>query len=93
MLAELGSTLCITIPDLYEWWLAKFDTESSIPDSKYTYLTSLWGWFHLLQQAIHMITGFLIVSLKSPDDVIQGISKLDNLLKVSVFQIYKDNEK
>lgn len=33
---------------------------------------------------------FAIIKVKSPQDVIQGISKLDYLLKVSVFQIYKD---
>lgn len=33
---------------------------------------------------------FAIIKVKSSDDMIQGISKLDYLLKVSVFQIYKD---
>ena len=31
----------------------------------------------------------VIVTQKSTQDVIQGTSKLDNLLKVSVFQVYK----
>jgi hypothetical protein len=34
----------------------------------------------------------IIISLKKKQDVLQGISKLDILLKVSMFQVYKDIE-
>lgn len=34
----------------------------------------------------------LFIYIKKSDDVLQGISKLDYLLRVSVFQVYK-NEK
>jgi len=33
---------------------------------------------------------FTIIKLKSSQDILQGISKLDYLLKVSIFQVYKD---
>mmetsp|Transcript_3240 Transcript_3240/g.4934 ORF Transcript_3240/g.4934 Transcript_3240/m.4934 type:complete len:102 (+) Transcript_3240:1113-1418(+) len=33
-----------------------------------------------------------LLYLKSSQDILQGISKLDYLLKVSVFQLYKDKE-
>lgn len=33
---------------------------------------------------------WLMVKVKSPDDILTGINKLDYLLKVSVFQIYKN---
>ena len=38
--------------------------------------------------AVSMI--FFILFFKSTDDILQGISKLDYLLKVSIFQFYKD---
>ena len=31
----------------------------------------------------------IILFVKSSEDILQGVSKLDNLLKVSVFQKYK----
>ena len=34
---------------------------------------------------------FVIIRLKSSQDILQGINKLDCLLKVSVFQVYKDS--
>jgi hypothetical protein len=35
----------------------------------------------------------IILYLKKDEDILQGINKLDYLLKVSVFQIYKNKEK
>lgn len=35
---------------------------------------------------------FTIAKVKSADDILQGLSKLDYLLKVSVFQVYKNTE-
>ena len=32
----------------------------------------------------------VVILLKSPNDCLQGINKLDYLLKASVFQVYKD---
>ena len=43
------------------------------------------------------LTSFLVIysviKFKRTDDILQGISKLDYYVKVSVFQVYKDNEK
>jgi hypothetical protein len=39
-----------------------------------------------------IIYAFVIVVLKRSDDILQGINKLDYLLKVSVFQKYKDSK-
>ena len=36
---------------------------------------------------------FIIIKLKSDQDIIQGISKLDELVKVSCFQVYKKIKK
>ena len=35
---------------------------------------------------------FIIILLKSPDDIFDGISKLDHLYKVSCFQVYKSQK-
>ena len=43
------------------------------------------------QADIHFILLSVIV-FKKKDDIIQGISQLDDLMKVSVFQIYKQNK-
>ena len=40
-----------------------------------------------------LLTAFVIIRVKSSEDILQGISKLDYLLKVSIFQIYKDPKK
>ena len=34
-----------------------------------------------------------ILYLKKDEDILQGINKLDNLLKVSIFQVYKNKQK
>ena len=34
---------------------------------------------------------FTVVKLKSTDDVLQGVNKLDYFIKASVFQVYKKN--
>ena len=39
---------------------------------------------------VAMLTIIFLLYMKSTDDILQGISKLDYLLKVSIFQIYKD---
>ena len=46
-----------------------------------------WAHFDVL------LLGYAIIILKSPQDILQGVNKLDYLLKVSVFQIYKDTDK
>ena len=40
-----------------------------------------------------LIFAFIIVRVKSSQDILQGVSKLDHLLKVSVFQKYKNTQK
>ena len=35
---------------------------------------------------------FVTIKIKSTDDIFEGISKLDNLYKVSCFQVYKDKQ-
>lgn len=37
----------------------------------------------------YILTAFVIVKLKSSQDILQGLSKLDYLIKYSVFQVYK----
>ena len=39
---------------------------------------------------LDLISAWVVVVVKKKQDVLQGISKLDYLLKVSVFQVYKD---
>ena len=39
---------------------------------------------------VFIVSILSILYIKKPNDVLQGINKLDNLLKVSVFQYYKD---
>ena len=59
-----------------------------------TFYTSWFSSFLYFYSNVFMLNDvficYSIIFLKSPQDVIQGISKLDYLLKVSVFQIYKD---
>lgn len=53
-------------------------------------------YFWILNQTLNVIgqfTIFNILYIKSNDDVLQGISKLDYLLKVSIFQYVKCPEK
>ena len=38
-----------------------------------------------------LITCVLVLEMKSSKDCLQGIAKLDYLMKVSMFQIYKDH--
>lgn len=40
----------------------------------------------------YVLCAISLIIYKKTDDILQGISKLDYLLKVSVFQIYKDRE-
>ena len=55
---------------------------------------SMWWIYYdshlILTQLSIIFLCFVIVKLKSSDDILQGLSMLDNLLKVSVFQVYKD---
>ena len=37
-----------------------------------------------------LLIALVIIRFKSSQDILQGVSKLDYLLKVSVFQKYKD---
>jgi len=37
----------------------------------------------------HLVIAYIIVKIKSDRDILQGISKLDELVKVSCFQYYK----
>jgi hypothetical protein len=39
-----------------------------------------------------LLLSLVIVRFKSSQDILQGVSKLDYLLKVSVFQKYKNEE-
>ena len=39
-----------------------------------------------------ILTAYVLIKVKSSQDILQGINKLDYLLKVSVFQKYKDPE-
>ena len=39
-----------------------------------------------------MMFPFLIICIKSKEDILSGVSKLDNLVKVSVFQSYKKHK-
>ena len=41
-------------------------------------------------QALSILIAFTMIKLKKSDDMLQGISKLDYLLKISIFQVYKD---
>ena len=36
-----------------------------------------------------MLFPYLIIKIKGKEDILSGVSKLDNLVKVSVFQSYK----
>lgn len=37
-----------------------------------------------------ILLSFTIIKVKSSRDILQGVNKLDHLLKVSVFQVYKN---
>ena len=39
-----------------------------------------------------MLMAFLVIKLKSKDDIFSGLSYLDNLVKISYFQNYKKRE-
>ena len=47
---------------------------------------------YALLYILPMVNCLVYLKLKNDDDVLQGISKLDYLLKVSRFQIYKDRD-
>ena len=40
-----------------------------------------------------VLISIVVLKLKNEDDILQGISKLDYLLKISIFQKYKEQEK
>lgn len=42
---------------------------------------------------IDSIYGIAIAWVKRHDDVLEGINKLDHLLVVSIFQVYKNKER
>ena len=50
----------------------------------------LIGWVQMFQQCYWIMLGFIIAKYKSQDDQIQGVSKLSEIIKVSVFQRYKN---
>ena len=41
----------------------------------------------------NMLFAILVLFFRKDDDILQGINRLDYLMKVSLFQIYKDDEK
>jgi len=45
--------------------------------------------FHDYLMVDLMLFPFIIIHIKSKEDILSGVSKLDNLVKVSVFQSYK----
>lgn len=52
-------------------------------------------YFQLIFFTLELPTIFIaatILHFKANDDVLQGISKLDHLLKISIFQVYKDKK-
>ena len=56
-----------------------------------TYLIALSVQYFFNQlNFIQIIIAFVILKKKSSDDILQGINKIDYLIKVSVFQVYKD---
>ena len=48
--------------------------------------------FLYILHGIDVYNSAVVVFLKDKRDVLQGISKLDYFLKVSIFQIYKDKQ-
>ena len=42
---------------------------------------------------IGILTSASIIVLKDKDDILQGISQLDHLIKVSIFQVFKGGRK
>ena len=40
-----------------------------------------------------ILNAYIVLYVKNKEDVLAGFSKLDDLLKVSVFQIYKDKHR
>lgn len=46
----------------------------------------------LVAQLETLLFVFNVVCIKSPKDILQGLNKLDYLLKVSYFQYYKDKK-
>ena len=64
------------------------------PDIKEYYVIYMWFAYisHAFELQIMLLVGS-IVFLKSPKDILEGCSKLDCLIKVSIFQYYKFNGK
>jgi len=46
--------------------------------------------FSLQFQIPNLLLALIVIKYKRSEDILEGINKLDYLLKVSVFQIYKD---
>ena len=61
--------------------------KEKLPDYLWTFYLYL-GLYIL--HAIDIYNSAVVVFVKDKRDVLQGISKLDYFLKVSIFQIYKD---
>ena len=74
-----------------------YDTNSRFDDTTHTLLLSTM-WMNVFRSGqgiplFDILIALIILKVKKTSDCLQGISKLDHLLKVSVFQIYKDREK
>ena len=64
----------------------QFNNEDGIEWTNYLYM------FLYILHGIDVYNSAVVVFLKDKRDVLQGISKLDYFLKVSIFQIYKDKQ-
>ena len=83
--------LILLIESLYN--LVEVDTGLNIPTNK-TAFYKKHLWFFKVKEFLFSILGLVeclfILKFKRSDDLLQGISKLDNIIKVSCFQIYKN---
>ena len=81
-------SLCLTLFVLRFYWYLNNYNEMS---------TNNYGlWYHRISSIFVDILGLptlflalILIYIKPSKDMLQGINKLDNLLKVSVFQRYK----
>ena len=55
----------------------------------------IYNWVHVTTDTTQILSLLLIyvILLKSPDDVLSGVSKLDSIVKISIFQQYKMKER
>ena len=72
----------------FEGWGKDYEQKGLCDEMNNSRLTLM-----ILTKALYidsLIFAFIIVRVKSSQDILQGVSKLDHLLKVSVFQKYKN---